>query len=30
LPFRRDLARATQTVIATCLGLVGVDAPERM
>jgi arginyl-tRNA synthetase len=30
LPFRRDLARATQTVIATSLGLIGVEAPERM
>jgi arginyl-tRNA synthetase len=30
LPFRRDLARATQTVIATALDLIGVDAPERM
>ena len=30
LPFRRDLARATQTVIATCLDLIGVEAPERM
>ncbi len=30
VPFRRDLARTTQTVIATALGLVGVEAPERM
>ncbi len=30
LPFRRDLARATRTVIATCLDLIGVEAPERM
>ena len=28
--FRLGLCRATQTVIARCLGLVGVDAPERM
>ena len=28
--FRLALCRATQTVIATCLGLVGVEAPERM
>ena len=28
--FRLALCRATQAVIATCLGLVGVDAPERM
>jgi arginyl-tRNA synthetase len=28
--FRLALCRATQTVIATCLGLVGVDAPESM
>jgi arginyl-tRNA synthetase len=28
--FRLGLCRATQTVIATCLDLVGVDAPERM
>ena len=28
--FRLGLCRATQTVIATCLGLVGVEAPERM
>jgi arginyl-tRNA synthetase len=28
--FRLALCRATQTVIATCLDLVGVDAPERM
>jgi arginyl-tRNA synthetase len=30
LPFRRDLARATQAVIASSLGLIGVEAPERM
>jgi arginyl-tRNA synthetase len=30
LPFRRDLAQATQTVIAAALDLVGVEAPERM
>jgi arginyl-tRNA synthetase len=28
--FRLALCRATQSVIACCLGLVGVDAPERM
>jgi len=28
--FRLGLCRATQTVIASCLALVGVDAPERM
>jgi arginyl-tRNA synthetase len=28
--FRLDLCRATQIVIARCLGLIGVDAPERM
>ena len=28
--FRLGLCRATQIVIASCLGLVGVDAPERM
>jgi arginyl-tRNA synthetase len=28
--FRLGLCRATQTVIASCLDLVGVDAPERM
>ena len=28
--FRLGLCRATGTVIARCLGLVGVDAPERM
>jgi len=28
--FRLGLCRATQAVIATCLGLVGVEAPERM
>jgi arginyl-tRNA synthetase len=28
--FRLTLCRATQTVIARCLNLVGVDAPERM
>ena len=28
--FRLALCRATQSVIATCLGLVGVEAPERM
>ena len=28
--FRLALCRATQSVIATCLDLVGVDAPERM
>ncbi|MDQ3859036.1 MAG: arginine--tRNA ligase [Actinomycetota bacterium] len=28
--WRLGLCRATQTVIASCLGLVGVDAPERM
>lgn len=28
--FRLALCRATQAVIATCLGLVGVEAPERM
>jgi arginyl-tRNA synthetase len=30
LPFRRDLARATRTVIARSLDLIGVEAPERM
>jgi len=30
LPFRRDLVQATRTVIASSLGLVGVEAPERM
>ncbi len=29
-PFRLGLCRATQAVIARCLDLVGVDAPERM
>jgi arginyl-tRNA synthetase len=29
-PFRLALCRATQTVIARCLQLVGVEAPERM
>jgi arginyl-tRNA synthetase len=29
-PFRLALCRATQQVIAQCLSLVGVDAPERM
>jgi arginyl-tRNA synthetase len=28
--FRLGLCRATQTVIARCLDLVGVEAPERM
>jgi arginyl-tRNA synthetase len=28
--FRLGLCRATQQVIAQCLDLVGVDAPERM
>jgi arginyl-tRNA synthetase len=28
--FRLGLCRATQTVIASCLALVGVDAPDRM
>jgi len=28
--FRLELCRATQRVIARCLDLVGVDAPERM
>jgi arginyl-tRNA synthetase len=28
--FRLGLCRATRTVIARCLGLVGVDAPDRM
>jgi arginyl-tRNA synthetase len=28
--FRLGLCRATQAVIATCLDLVGVEAPERM
>jgi arginyl-tRNA synthetase len=28
--FRLGLCQATQTVIATCLGLIGVDAPEQM
>jgi arginyl-tRNA synthetase len=28
--FRLELCRATQRVIAHCLELVGVDAPERM
>ena len=28
--FRLALCRATQTVVARCLHLVGVDAPERM
>ena len=28
--FRLALCRATQSVIATCLGLVGVEAPDRM
>jgi arginyl-tRNA synthetase len=28
--FRLALCRATQRVIARCLDLVGVDAPERM
>jgi arginyl-tRNA synthetase len=30
LSFRRDLAQATQTVIARSLDLIGVEAPERM
>jgi arginyl-tRNA synthetase len=29
-PFRLGLCRATRIVIASCLGLVGVEAPERM
>ena len=29
-PFRRDLCLATQTVIASSLDLVGVEAPDRM
>jgi arginyl-tRNA synthetase len=29
-PFRLSLCRATQAVIARCLGLLGVEAPERM
>jgi arginyl-tRNA synthetase len=29
-PFRRDLCLATRTVIASSLGLIGVEAPERM
>jgi arginyl-tRNA synthetase len=29
-PFRLGLCRATQVVIARCLDLVGVEAPERM
>jgi len=29
-PFRLALCRATQTVIARCLDLIGVEAPERM
>jgi arginyl-tRNA synthetase len=28
--FRLGLCRATQTVIARCLGLIGVEAPDRM
>jgi arginyl-tRNA synthetase len=28
--FRLGLCRATQSVIARCLDLVGVDAPDRM
>ena len=28
--FRLGLCRATRTVIASCLDLVGVEAPERM
>jgi arginyl-tRNA synthetase len=28
--FRLGLCRATQTVIASCLGLIGVEAPDRM
>ncbi len=28
--FRLGLCRATQSVIARCLDLIGVDAPERM
>jgi arginyl-tRNA synthetase len=28
--FRLGLCRATQTVVARCLGLVGVEAPQRM
>jgi len=28
--FRLGLARATQIVIARCLDLIGVEAPERM
>ncbi len=30
LPFRRDLVLATRWVIASCLDLIGVEAPERM
>jgi len=29
-PFRRDLCIATQRVVARCLDLIGVEAPERM
>ena len=29
-PFRLGLCRATQTVIARCLDLIAVEAPERM
>jgi arginyl-tRNA synthetase len=29
-PFRLGLCRATQTVIASCLDLIGIEAPERM
>src|SRR5262249_39339461 len=29
-PFRLGLCRATRTVIASCLDLIGVEAPERM
>jgi arginyl-tRNA synthetase len=29
-PFRLALCTATQSAVATCLGLIGVDAPERM
>ena len=28
--FRLDLCRATQLVVARCLDLIGVDAPDRM
>ena len=29
-PFRLELVRATRAVVARCLDLVGVEAPERM